>query len=69
MPWYDPRVPAAETCVLRPLLERRAAEMPDKVFVRLADGTEWTYRQTLEITRRTAAGSFVGGWQNVPVQT
>jgi crotonobetaine/carnitine-CoA ligase len=55
-PWYDPRVPTAETCVLRPLLERRAAEMPDKVFVRLADGTEWTYRQTLEITRRTAAG-------------
>jgi crotonobetaine/carnitine-CoA ligase len=41
---------------LRPVLERRAAETPDKVFARFADGTQWTYRQTLDIARRTAAG-------------
>ncbi len=54
--WYDPRVPAPEECVLRPLLERRARETPHKVFIRFADGNEWTYQQTLDVTRRTAAG-------------
>ncbi|TXL71834.1 ATP-dependent acyl-CoA ligase [Vineibacter terrae] len=54
--WHDPRVPAPEDCVLRPLLERRAAATPDKVFIRFADGSTWTYRQTLEIARRTASG-------------
>ncbi|MCW5748713.1 MAG: AMP-binding protein [Alphaproteobacteria bacterium] len=54
--WTDPRVPAPEDCVLRPLLERRAAETPDKVFIRFADGVEWTYRQTLDVARRTATG-------------
>jgi len=55
-PRYDPRVPLPEDCVLRPLLDRRARETPDKVFVRFADGVEWTYRQTREIARRTAIG-------------
>ncbi len=54
--WTDPRVPAPEDCVLRPLLERHAAQTPDKVFVRFADGSEWTYRQTLDIARRAAVG-------------
>ncbi|HEX2888383.1 AMP-binding protein, partial [Vineibacter terrae] len=54
--WHDPRVPAPEDCVLRPLLERRAAATPDKVFIRFADGSTWTYRQTLDIARRTASG-------------
>lgn len=54
--WYDPRVPAAQDCVLRDVLEKHAAERPDKVFARFADGTQWTYAQTLDITRRTAAG-------------
>ena len=54
--WYDPRVPEPEVCVLRPVLEKYAASQPDKVFARFADGSEWTYAQTLEITRRTAAG-------------
>ncbi len=52
--WFDPRVPAADLCVLRPLLDRHAAATPDKVFARFADGTEWTYRQTQAIARRTA---------------
>lgn len=52
----DRRIPAAELCVLRPLLDRRAAETPDKTFARFADGSEWTYRQLHEVVRRTAAG-------------
>lgn len=54
--WADPRVPAPDRCVLRPLLERRARETPDKVYARFADGREWTYAQVLDATRRTAAG-------------
>jgi len=54
--WFDPRVPDADRCVLRPLLDRHAAAMPDKVFARFADGSEWTYRQTQAIARRTAIG-------------
>src|SRR5436853_3255406 len=54
--WFDPRVPDADRCVLRPLLDRHAAATPDKVFARFADGTEWTYRQTRAIARRTAIG-------------
>ena len=52
----DKRIPAPDACVLRPLLERRAAETPDKVFARFADGAEWTYRQMLQIAERTAIG-------------
>ena len=33
--WFDPRVPDADRCVLRPLLDRHAAATPDKVFARL----------------------------------
>ena len=54
--WHDTRIPAPEACVLRLVLERRAAETPDKVFAIFADGTRWTYRQTLQITRQAALG-------------
>ena len=54
--WFDPRVPSADLCVLRPLLDRHAVATPDKVFARFADGTEWTYKQTQSIARRTAIG-------------
>ncbi len=54
--WHDPRIPAPEECVLRAVLEKYAQAQPDKVFARFSDGSEWTYRQTLEIVRRTAAG-------------
>ena len=52
--WRDPRVPADDACVLRPLLERRAAETPGKVFARFADGTEWTYRDARDVARQLA---------------
>jgi crotonobetaine/carnitine-CoA ligase len=54
--WHDPRIPSPEQCVLGPLLERHAAAQPDAVFARFADGSHWTWRDTLAITRRTAAG-------------
>ncbi|MBX3579507.1 MAG: AMP-binding protein [Rhizobiaceae bacterium] len=41
----DPRVPQAEDCVLRPLLERRAREQGEKVFATFVDGRPpLTYR-------------------------
>jgi crotonobetaine/carnitine-CoA ligase len=54
--WSDPRVPDADQCVLRPLLDRHAAATPDKVFVRFADGSEWTYARTRTIARQAASG-------------
>lgn len=54
--WSDARVPAPEDCVLRPLIERRAAETPTKTFARFADGSEWTYARMLADVRATAAG-------------
>lgn len=50
------RVPDAERCVLRPLLERHAAQQPDRVFAKFADGSEWTYAEMLVRARRLAAG-------------
>lgn len=53
--WSDPRIPSSEVCVLRPLLDRRAKEIPDKVFAKFADGRAWSYGELREITIRTAA--------------
>lgn len=50
----DPRMPRVEDCVLRPLLERRARETPDKVFAVFADGARWTYGDTREAAISTA---------------
>jgi crotonobetaine/carnitine-CoA ligase len=54
--WHDPRVPADVDCVLRPLLERRAAETPDKVFALFANGSAWTYREALHSRPPAAVG-------------
>ena len=54
--WFDRRVPAPTVCVLKPVLERWAFVQPHKVFARFEDGSVWTWAQTLEIARRTAAG-------------
>ena len=53
---YDPRVPDADVCVVRPLIDRRAAETPDKIYALFADGSTWTYAQLREEVVRTAIG-------------
>jgi carnitine-CoA ligase len=53
--WNDTRVFPPDVCVLRNILDRNAAEAPDKVFVRFDDGSEWTYAQTRATVRRAAA--------------
>jgi crotonobetaine/carnitine-CoA ligase len=50
------RGPSREDCVLRDVLERRAAQAPEAVFAVFEDGTEWTHAELLELTRATAAG-------------
>ena len=55
-PWRDPRVPASQVCVLRPLLEQRAADTPGKVFARCADGSTWTYVKRERIGAIVAPG-------------
>lgn len=60
--WYDPRIPAPEDCVLRPLLDRRARETPDKVFaVFAATDRTWTYAELLRATQETAAALAAQG--------
>ncbi|HEY1709542.1 MAG TPA: AMP-binding protein [Rhizomicrobium sp.] len=52
----DKRVPSADACVLRPLLEKWAAAQPDKVFVKVSKSEEVTYRQMRDLAASTAAG-------------
>ncbi len=47
-------LPATETCVLRYMLERWAAERPQQVFVIEQDGREWTFSQLHREVVRTA---------------
>lgn len=42
----DPRMPAAEDCIQRYMLERWVARQPDKVFAMFTDGSSWTYAET-----------------------
>ncbi len=69
--WRDPRIPPPEECVLQPLLDRRAAERPGKVFVQFADsGAAWTYADLLREVRETAAAlQVLGVRQDEPVLT
>ena len=52
----DTRVPPAELCVIRPLLERRAADSPDITYVVAPDGASWTYAAFRESVVRAASG-------------
>ncbi len=58
---YDPRIPAREECVLRNLLDKWAVEIPDHVAFVFDDGKEWTWSETLYLTRRVAAGFLAAG--------
>lgn len=51
----DLRVPTRDDCVLRYLLDQRAAAMPEKTFVIFEDGTEWSYAGLRDKVRVTAA--------------
>src|SRR5712671_3057105 len=46
--------PTREEVVISALLVDRAARYPDKVFLAYEDGSEWTYRETLEESWRAA---------------
>ena len=49
----DPRIPAPDICVLRPLLDRRAAVHPDRVYAIFPDGSQWTYAEMQRLVRQT----------------
>jgi crotonobetaine/carnitine-CoA ligase len=50
----DPRMPAPEACVQRYMLERWVSVQPEKVFAIFADGSQWTYAETLRQAITTA---------------
>jgi crotonobetaine/carnitine-CoA ligase len=71
LPWFDPTPPAAEQCVIPRLIDRHAANTPDKVFVRFETGETWTWAQTRDRAKATAAalqargvakGDIVAAW-------
>jgi len=50
----DPRMPKADECVQRYMLDRLAREQPNKVFANFADGSEWSYAETRNLAIRMA---------------
>jgi crotonobetaine/carnitine-CoA ligase len=55
-PFFDPRVPARDDCVLKPMLDARAARHPERRFALFEDGSTWTYAQCRAEVRAAAAG-------------
>lgn len=55
-PWFDPRMPAREDCVLRHLIDRGAREHPERRLALFEDDVEWTWAEGREAVRATAAG-------------
>ena len=55
-PWFDPAVPGREDCVLKAMLDARAARFPDRACASFEDGSRWTYRECREAVRSAAAG-------------
>ncbi len=53
--WFDPALPAREDCVLKAMLDTRAARHPDRRLALFEDGSEWTYAQCLADVRSAAA--------------
>jgi len=49
-------LPHRDDCVLYYALQHRAAEHPDRTYAVFDDGTQWSYRETLERTQKLAAG-------------
>jgi crotonobetaine/carnitine-CoA ligase len=61
--WTDPRIPAADVCVLRDVLDRQARERPDQVAVVFPGGAEWTYAELRRRVRQVAAALQAQGVQ------
>ena len=55
-PWFDARLPAREDCVLKYMLETRAARHPHRRLALFEDGSSWTYADCLADVRTAAAG-------------
>jgi crotonobetaine/carnitine-CoA ligase len=55
-PWFDPAIPAREDCVLKAMLDARAARHPGRRLALFEDGSAWTYGECLEDVRGAAAG-------------
>lgn len=54
-PWFDPALPRREDCVLKAILDDRAARFPDRRLALFDDGTEWTWREGRAQVRTLAA--------------
>ncbi len=50
----DPRFPPDDRCVTGPLLRRQARERGEETFAVFADGSRWTYAETLDHALRAA---------------
>lgn len=55
-PFSDPRIPPRDQCVLRHVLDRWAAQHPDREFAWFEDDSVWTYGDMLREAQRVAAG-------------
>ncbi|WP_292046047.1 MULTISPECIES: AMP-binding protein [unclassified Brevundimonas] len=71
IPSFDPAPPTADQCVTSRLIERFAAETPDKLFALFESGETWTWEQTRRRARETASalqargvgkGDIVAAW-------
>ena len=54
-PWFDPATPAREDCVLKAMLDVRAARHPERRFALFEDGSTWTYAECHADVRSAAA--------------
>lgn len=54
----DPRMPVADECVLRNLLDNWAETQPDKVWAHFQDGREWTYPEMQARARRVSGALY-----------
>ena len=52
----DPRMPAPEEVIIRDLIDRFAAEQPEKTYAVFPDLSEWTYAQMKDLVVQTAIG-------------
>jgi carnitine-CoA ligase len=70
-PWFDPTPPGRDDCVVPRLIDRFAATIPDRPFIRFENGEVWTWAETRQKARATAQalqargvkpGDIVAAW-------